>query len=104
MSNQKSRPGAVAAASTDLNLNRNHYTTKPDDKQTGTPARLAYDARGLSRALGVSLRHVRRLDAAGRLPSPIRLGRAVRWLVREIESWLAAGCPDRQSWQSTKDF
>lgn len=33
----------------------------------------------LAHLLGVSERHVHRQKAAGKLPSPIRLGRCVRW-------------------------
>ena len=60
---------------------------------------LAFSAADLARRLDVSLRHLRRLDSAGKLPKPIRLGRSVRWPVVEIESWLRAGAPDRQRWQ-----
>ena len=64
---------------------------------------LALSAEGLARTLGVSLRHVRRLDAAGKLPRPVRLGASVRWPVAEIEAWLAGGAPDRRTWQTLKD-
>jgi excisionase family DNA binding protein len=33
----------------------------------------------LASLLGVSERHIFRQQAAGRLPSPIRIGRCVRW-------------------------
>ena len=56
---------------------------------------LTYDARQLAKVLSVSLRHIRRMDASGRLPKAVRLGRSKRWLVDTIRTWLLAGCPPR---------
>ena len=63
---------------------------------------LALTAEELAERMGVSLRHVRRLDSSGQLPKPVRLGRSVRWPVSEIEAWLAAGAPGREAWQAMK--
>ena len=63
---------------------------------------LAYSAQQLADRLGASLRHIRRLDSAQKIPRPIRLGRSVRWPVAEIENWMAAGAPDRQRWEIIK--
>jgi predicted DNA-binding transcriptional regulator AlpA len=57
------------------------------------------DAEGLAKILMVTVRHVRRMDAGGDLPAPIRLGRLVRWRRDEILKWLAADCPDRMKWK-----
>jgi predicted DNA-binding transcriptional regulator AlpA len=38
------------------------------------------------------------LRAAGKLPPPIKLGRAVRWRRDEIIAWIEAGCPDGRTW------
>lgn len=43
--------------------------------------------------LQVSIRTLWRLRSAGQLPSPIRLGGAVRWPIDDIKKWIAAGCP-----------
>jgi len=64
---------------------------------------LAYSAAQLADRLNVSLRHVRRMDAAGKLPRPVRLGRSVRWPLREIEAWLSAGAPDRRTWEALRN-
>lgn len=64
---------------------------------------LVFSAQQLADCLGVSLRHVRRLDSAGKLPKPIRLGRCCRWSVQEMEQFLAAGAPDRKTWQAMKE-
>ena len=52
-----------------------------------------YSADVLTRVLDISLRHVWRLNDAGKLPASIRLGKLVRWPKRSIDEWLAAGCP-----------
>ena len=62
---------------------------------------LAISARDLAGLLGISLRQCWRLNAAGRLPKPVRLGGSVRWSAEEISAWLAAGAPDRKLWEMT---
>ena len=62
----------------------------------------ALSAEELAERLGLSLRHVRRLDATGKLPRPLKLGGSVRWLVKEINRWLEAGAPDRIRWEAMK--
>ena len=65
---------------------------------------LAVDAKRLASLLCVSIRSVERMDVAGKLPAPLRLcgGHAKRWSVAEIRQWLAAGAPDRRTWNSMK--
>ena len=43
--------------------------------------------------LGVSARHVWRMNADGRLPPPVRFGRSIRWRNTDVASWIDAGCP-----------
>lgn len=59
---------------------------------------LAVDAAALALMLGLSERTIRKMDAAGRIPAPVRFGRACRWPVSEIKKWLKAGAPDRRRW------
>jgi predicted DNA-binding transcriptional regulator AlpA len=66
-------------------------------------AALAISARDLKEMLDVSLRQVWRLNAAGKLPKPIRLGGSVRWNRQEIMDWFEAGCPDRKVWDTMKE-
>ena len=73
---------------------------KTNVNQTQQP--LAIRAKELAALLGVSLRQVWRLNAAGKLPRPVRLGGSVRWLRKEIEAFVGAGCPDRQTWEEMK--
>ena len=64
---------------------------------------LAVSAQRLSAMLGLSERTIRSMDVAGKLPRPLRLnGRSVRWSVREIQSWIDAGAPDRGTWEALK--
>ena len=63
---------------------------------------LALSAQELAERLSVSVRHIRRMDSSGKLPTPIRIGRCVRWPVAEIEAWLAASEKDRKTWNSIK--
>ena len=46
--------------------------------------------------IGVSPRHWRRLDSAGRLPESVRLGKCKLYRVRDLVLWCERGCPDRQ--------
>jgi excisionase family DNA binding protein len=50
---------------------------------------LLLDARAVAELLRVSAKTVQRLAAAGELPLPIRLGRAVRWSRQALEDWIA---------------
>ena len=63
---------------------------------------LAVSAKQLARMLDLSLRTIRTMDAAGKLPRGIRFGRSVRWSCDELRDWLAAGCPDRPSWEAIR--
>jgi len=73
---------------------------KTNVNQTQQP--LAIRAKELAALLGVSLRQVWRLSSSGKLPKPLRLGGSVRWSLKEIEAFVEAGCPDRQTWEEVK--
>jgi excisionase family DNA binding protein len=52
----------------------------------------------IAEKLALSVRQIRRLDAAGKLPQPIRsLGRGKRWSESVIDEWIRQGCPDRKT-------
>jgi len=65
-------------------------------------ARIALPAADVATILDVSERHVWSLHASGRLPRPVRLGRAVRWSADELRDWLAAGAPSREVWEQIR--
>lgn len=58
----------------------------PSDAVLVTPDQLAV-------WLQLSKRSLWRLRSEGQLPAPVRLRKAVRWRISDIEAWLAAGCP-----------
>jgi prophage regulatory protein len=60
---------------------------------------IVLNAEQVAQTLGVSVRTIRRLDCAGKLPKPVRIGGAVRWRRDELEAWVAADCPDREKWE-----
>lgn len=71
-----------------------------------TPEPLAVSAQQLARMLGLSVRTVRTMDSAGKLPRPVKLNNhAVRWVLDGplgIRAWLAVGAPDRAAWEAIK--
>jgi len=61
--------------------------------------RLAGTAENAATACGVSRSQWWKLHASGKVPAPVRLGaKAPRWRMDELRQWLAAGCPDRLTW------
>ena len=64
---------------------------------------LGLDAQGLAAAGFGSVRHVRRLDASGKLPRAVRLGGKKKvWARHELIAWLSAGAPNRDAWEQGK--
>ncbi|MHC4402232.1 MAG: helix-turn-helix transcriptional regulator [Planctomycetota bacterium] len=63
---------------------------------------LALPAARVAKLLGISQRHLWALNSTGRLPRPIRLGRAVRWDLQALKDWLAAGAPERSHWEAMR--
>ena len=74
-----------------------------DPGSAATSSARLVDIRTLARMLGVSVRHVERMEASGKLgPRPVRLGRSKRWLLTDIEEWLRGRCPNRDLWKSPR--
>jgi len=48
---------------------------------------------------GMSAGSWSRHHAAGRVPDPVRIGGCVGWRRQELLDWIAAGCPDRRTWE-----
>lgn len=59
-------------------------------------------ANELAPMLVLSRRQIFRLNASGKLPASLKIGGSVRWLASEIKVWLAAGAPDRKTWEAMK--
>lgn len=54
---------------------------------------------GVADLLGISVSSVDRMNAAGLLPRPLKLGGSLRWNKRELLAWFDHGSPDRKTWR-----
>ena len=79
-----------------------HNESMSTTTHTHAPPRLALQAGEVAGRLGISERHLWSLHSSGRLPRPIRLGRAVRWPLGELDAWVAAGAPTRDVWEQNQ--
>jgi excisionase family DNA binding protein len=72
---------------------RNPWNPRPplDAGTSVLPALLTIQE--LAGLLNCSKRTVYRLNDAGHLPRPVRLGTLLRWSRATIETWIAEGCP-----------
>jgi predicted DNA-binding transcriptional regulator AlpA len=62
---------------------------------------LLVDAPGVCATLGIGLTLFHTLRNTGRFgPSPVRLGRAVRFRSDEVAAWVAAGAPSLERWRA----
>ena len=43
-----------------------------------------------------------RLHASAKIPNAIKLGGGTFWNRQELAAWVAAGCPDRESWDAIR--
>jgi len=56
------------------------------------------DARRAAALCSISARFWAKLDASGKVPSALKLGRRSLWSVKELDDWIAKGCPERSRW------
>lgn len=73
-----------------------------DQETSGTNSTELLTVTGLAKELKISARQVWKMLSRGDLPSPIKLGRSVRWRAAEIARWLEAGAPTRELWEQLK--
>ncbi len=73
----------------------------PGSESSATP--LLLNAKQVGFMLNLSRATVYRLNAEGRLPRPVHLGRATRWRREELVQWVEAGCPSRERWELEQD-
>ena len=71
------------------------------NEQKNTNCQL-WDAKTFGQRVSLSKRQIFRLNSCGKIPAPIRIGGAVRWDSQECAGWLAAGAPDRKTWEQMK--
>ncbi len=73
-----------------------------DQETSGANSTELLTVNGLAKELKISARQVWKMLSRGDLPSPIKLGRSVRWRAAEIAGWLDAGAPTRELWEQLK--
>ena len=63
---------------------------------------LAISAKEYGQLISLSKKQIFRLNSCCKIPAPIKIGGSLRWSAQEIVDWLAAGAPDRQTWEAMK--
>ncbi len=71
--------------------------------ESGASTKLLLSADELAEVLDIGVRTLWRMDACGKLPRPVSIGRLRKWRRREIEAWVEAGCPDRADWDLLRE-
>lgn len=70
----------------------------PDAAPVSPLDQLLIDMGDLARLLGLSVRHLRRLDSSDDIPGRVAHGRRVLFQTEIIRDWVRAGLPDRDHW------
>lgn len=55
-----------------------------------------------ARLCSLSPRTWAKLNAAGKVPRALTVGRRRLWVRAELERWVEAGCPNRESWEALR--
>ena len=76
-----------------------HQGRRPTEMETP----LLLTARQAAALCGKSLRTWRSGDAAGLIPQPVRIRRCTLWRADELRRWIAAGCPNRQQLENSRE-
>ena len=66
---------------------------------TQQPEQLAVDARGMSKLVPFSVRTLRRMDSAGKIPKGHRVGGKKLWRVSDLVLCAKFGFPDRAKFE-----
>lgn len=61
------------------------------------------DAQMLAEKLNVHAVTIRKWQLSGKIPAPVRIGRAVKWRLVEIDAWIKASCPPRSKWEAVRN-
>ena len=63
---------------------------------------LAVGASGAAHLANVSRAHWHRLNATGRTPASMKLGRRTLWSVDDLRAWIALGAPSRDRFEALR--
>jgi excisionase family DNA binding protein len=66
---------------------------KSEESKRQIDDRLLLRADEVARLLSVCRRSVWAWASGGRMPQPVKIGRASRWRRTELEAWVEKGCP-----------
>lgn len=58
------------------------------------------NVRQVAGTIKLSQRTIWKLLAAGKMPRPVRIMRAVRWRAAEIDEWIRRGCPSTSEFEA----
>lgn len=81
---------------------KTRHPDAPQDHRPSVTEPLLYDREQLCEVLGTSKATLDRLQSAGKIPRPLRLGGQRRWRAEEIKTWIAAGMPPAAEWEARK--
>ncbi len=65
--------------------------------------KLLLSASEAAKMCGVSGRTWWSYHAGGLIPEPVRIRGRTLWRKKELEAWVAAGCPPRDQWEAQND-
>ena len=60
--------------------------------------KILVSSRDAALVCGVTPRLWRLWNRMGYTPMPVKIGRLLFWKHKELEAWIAAGCPRREAW------
>lgn len=86
------------------NPRRAARTSKPAPVRRANPPQQdpqMLDVNQVADRLTCSPRTVYRQVDMGRMPSPVHIGRLVRWPASAIDEWISQGCPDQRQRQTS---
>lgn len=75
----------------------------PLDRHFARAEPLLVGSREGARLCGISDSLFKKLARKCEVPAPTRLDRRVLWNTRELKSWVDAGCPPREQWESLRE-
>lgn len=69
--------------------------------ETGKPESHMLTRQEAAALLGIGKTLFYKLLAAGKVPSPVKIGEAYRWSRSKLVGWIEAGCPDVRTWEAS---
>ncbi|MDR1745523.1 MAG: helix-turn-helix domain-containing protein [Planctomycetota bacterium] len=81
-------------------------TSEEDDDSSATNREgesALVDAKEAARLCCISESMLYKLNTAGKMPAPVRLGSLLRWKRRELLEWIEAGCPEETGGKNNRN-